>query len=146
MALSKKALIEITGNQHYGLENDDCIELTTVGTVEETADNYIIRYSEEQDPPSKPIRAKLSISKDEKKVEMMRSGAHSSCLIIERSKRNLCRYATEYGDLLMGIYGKLIESNYTDGEGTFTFRYDIDVNGALTSQNEVTVKISRVGA
>lgn len=139
--MTKKALIEIIGNQHYGSENDDSVELTTVGTIEETADSYIIRYNEEQEPPSQPIRAKLSISKDQKKVEMMRSGAHSSFLIIERSKRNLCRYGTDYGDLLMGIYGKIIESNYTDGEGTFSFGYDIDVNGALTSQNEVTVKV-----
>ncbi|MFR5875350.1 MAG: DUF1934 domain-containing protein [Eubacterium sp.] len=139
--MAKKALIKIIGSQHYGAENDDSIEITTVGTIEETADNYIIRYNEEQEPPSKPIRAKLSIAKDEKRVEMIRSGAYSSCLIIERSKRNLCRYGTEYGDLLMGIYGRAIESDYANGEGTFCFGYDIDVNGALTSQNEVKVEI-----
>lgn len=141
MALSKKALIKIIGSQHYSAENNDSVELTTVGTIEETADKYIIRYNEEQDPPSKPIRAKLSISKDEKKVEMLRSGAYSSCLIIERSKRNLCHYGSEFGDMLMGIYGRSIENNYADGKGTFIFGYDIDVNGALTSQNEVTVKV-----
>jgi uncharacterized beta-barrel protein YwiB (DUF1934 family) len=139
--MAKKALIEIIGSQHYGAHNDDSVELTTVGTIEENADNYIIRYSEEQEAPSQPIKAKLTISKDDKKVEMLRSGALSSCLIIERSKRNLCRYGTEYGDLLMGIYGRAIESDYSNGEGTFSFGYDIDVNGALTSQNEVKVKI-----
>ncbi|MGN0523972.1 MAG: DUF1934 domain-containing protein [Eubacterium sp.] len=139
--MTRKALIKVTGKQHYGADNDDSIELTTIGTIEETEDNYIIRYNEEQEPPHKSIRAKLSISKDYSQVEMMRSGAYSSCLIIERSKRNLCRYGTEYGDLLMGIYGKSIESDFADGEGTFSFGYDIDVNGALSSQNEVTVEI-----
>jgi uncharacterized beta-barrel protein YwiB (DUF1934 family) len=139
--MTKKALIEIIGSQHYGAQNDDSVELTTVGTIEEEADKYIIRYNEEQEIPTKPIKAKLTITKDDKKVEMMRYGEHSSCLIIERSKRNLCRYGTEYGDLLMGIYGRGIESDYSDGEGTFKFKYDIDVNGALTSQNEVKVKI-----
>lgn len=138
--MAKKILLTVIGKQNYGEDNDDSVELTTVGTFEETDEQYIIRYSEEQPPPAKPIKAKLSISKDEKKVEMMRSGAYSSCLIIERSKRNLCRYGTEYGDLLMGIYGRSIENNCNEDEGTFNFAYDIDVNGALSSQNEVVVK------
>lgn len=139
--MAKRALIKVTGKQHYGAENDDSIELTTIGTIEETEDNYIIRYSEESEPPHAPVKAKLSISKDYSQVEMLRSGAYGSCLIIERSKRNLCRYGTEYGDLLMGIYGKSIECDYQNGKGTFSFGYDIDVNGALSSQNEVTVEI-----
>lgn len=138
--MTKKAILEIIGTQHYDRTNDDRIELTTVGTIEETEDKYIIRYTEEQEPPANPIRAKLSISKDRLGVEMLRSGDVGSCLIIERSKRNLCRYGTEYGDLLMGIYGRSIEAEIGDNEGEFSFAYDIDVNGALTSQNEVTVK------
>lgn len=139
--MAKKALIKITGKQIYGPDHDDSIELTTIGTLEETDDTYIIRYKEQQEPPHKPISAKLSISKDEKNVEMMRSGPYSSCLIIERAKRNLCKYGTEYGDLLMGVYGRSIETDYDGHEGEFRFCYDIDVNGALTSQNEVRVKL-----
>ncbi len=72
---------------------------------------------------------------------MLRSGGVGSLLIIERSKRNLCNYATEFGSLLMGIYGRNIENDFDGEKGTFTFGYDIDVNGALTSQNEVTVEL-----
>ena len=74
--MAKKALIKITGKQIYGPEHDDSIELTTIGTLEETDDTYIIRYKEQQEPPHKPISAKLSISKDEKNVEMLRSGPY----------------------------------------------------------------------
>ena len=138
-AMKKKAIIKIIGTQRLG-EDRDKIEMTTVGTIEETAEHYILHYNEEQEPPLKPIHVKLSINKDEKRVEMMRSGAFGSLLIVERSKRNLCTYGTQYGDLLMGIYGKNIENSFGSKEGVFTFGYDIDVNGALTSQNEVKVK------
>ncbi len=134
----KKALITIIGKQKYGPETDK-IEMTTVGTIDQTDDSYIIKYNEEQEPPKAPIKATLNISKDEKRVEMIKSGPYSSCLIIERSKRNLCNYGTEYGDMLMGIYGKSIETEYGNTEGKFTFCYDIDVSGALTSQNEVII-------
>lgn len=142
--MENKALIKIIGTQKLGNDKDK-IELTTVGTLEETEDSYIFRYNEENEYSTKPIETRLSISKDEKRVEMLRSGALGSCLIIERSKRNLCSYGTEYGDLLMGIYGKNIENDYKGENGTFVFGYDIDVNGALTSQNEVTVRFRQMG-
>lgn len=136
--MAKKALITIIGKQDFG-DDKDCVEFTTVGTLEENHENYIFRYNEEQENLKKPIRSKLTISKDEKKVEMLRSGAYNSCLIIERSKRNLCRYGTQYGDLLMGIFGRDIECNIDEKEGSFLFSYDIDINGAMSSRNEVKV-------
>lgn len=138
----KKALIKVIGRQNYDEnENDnDKIELTTIGTLEETGEKYILRYNEQLEANRAPIKTKLSVNKDEGRVELMRSGAYGSLLIIERSKRNLCTYATEYGDLLMGIYGKSIENRVEENEGKITFGYDVDINGALTSQNEVTVE------
>ncbi len=138
--MDKNAIIKIIGTQRLGNDSDK-IEMTTVGSIEETDSQYILRYSEEQEPPLKPTNVKLSINKSEDRVEMLRSGSIGSLLIIERSKRNLCSYATEFGDLLMGIYGKNIENCFDGEKGVFTFGYDIDVNGALTSQNEVTVEL-----
>ena len=136
--MTKKTLITIIGKQRYGNDSDK-IELTTVGTLENAEDCYILRYNEEQEPPLMPLETKLTVAKDESRVELLRAGAYGSCLIIERSKRNLCSYGSAYGDLLLGIYGKSIEADYAENEGSFSFSYDIDVNGALSSQNEVTV-------
>lgn len=129
-------LLEIVGTQRIDNQSDK-MELTTVGILEEQNDAYVIRYSEEQEPPTKPIRVCVKIDKNEKSVEMTRSGAFNSCLIIEKSKRNLCRYGTEFGDILMGISGHTIEHEYADEKGHFLFSYDIDINGALASRNEV---------
>ena len=136
--MNEKALIKVVGRQRFGRDVDK-IELTTIGTFEETPDKYVLRYNEEQEPPSPAIKTTLSISKDEKTVSLMREGAHGSLLIIERSKRNLCNYATEFGDILMGIYGKNIDCECEERKGSFNFDYDIDINGAISSQNEVEV-------
>ena len=136
--MNEKALIKVVGRQRFGRDVDK-IELTTIGTFEETPDKYVLRYNEEQEPPSPAIKTTLSISKDEKTVSLMREGAHGSLLIIERSKRNLCNYATEFGDILMGIYGKNIGCECEERKGSFNFDYDIDINGAISSQNEVEV-------
>ncbi len=134
-----KALITIIGHQKFD-DDQDRVEMKTVGTIEHDDDNYIIRYNEELEENSMPIRAKLNISKDESKVEMIKSGPYSSCLIIEKSKRHLCNYGTEYGEMFMGIFGRNIENNFNENEGAFKFSYDIDINGAISSQNDVIIK------
>lgn len=134
-----KALITIIGHQKFD-DDKDQVEMKTVGTFEHDDDNYIIRYNEELENSTAPLRAKLNISKDESKVEMIKSGAYSSCLIIEKSKRHLCNYGTEYGDMLMGIFGREIKTEFNETEGTFKFSYDIDINGAISSQNDVIIK------
>ncbi|MGN1203402.1 MAG: DUF1934 domain-containing protein [Eubacterium sp.] len=131
-----KILLEIIGTQRIDNQKDK-MELTTIGTFEENSDTYIIKYTEEQEPPTAPVNVCVKINKNERAVEMTRSGAFDSCLIIEKSKRNLCHYGTEYGDILMGISGHTIEGEYADDKGRFTFSYDIDINGALASRNEV---------
>lgn len=134
-----KALITIIGHQKFD-DDKDQVEMKTVGTVEHDDDNYIIRYNEELENSTAPLRAKLNIAKDESRVEMIKSGAYSSCLIIEKSKRHLCNYGTEYGDMLMGIFGREVENDFNENEGTFKFSYDIDINGAISSQNDVIIK------
>ena len=134
-----KALITIIGHQKFD-DDKDQVEMKTVGTFEHDDDNYIIRYNEELENSTAPLRAKLNIAKDESKVEMIKSGAYSSCLIIEKSKRHLCNYGTEYVDMLMGIFGREIETEFNETEGTFKFSYDIDINGAISSQNDVIIK------
>ena len=143
--MDKKALIKVVGKQRFG-DDKDKIELTTIGTFEETNDCFILRYDEESEAPGARIKTTLSISKDEKTVQLMREGKSGSLLIIERSKRNLCNYPTDFGDILMGIYGKNIEHDCSENGGRFNFDYDIDVNGAISSQNEVevTYKLKRL--
>ena len=143
--MNRKALIKVVGKQYYGKESDK-IELTTVGSFEETGSSYILRYNEEQEPPVAPIKTTLNVSKDEKTVHLTREGKNGSLLIIERSKRNLCNYPTDFGDILMGIYGKNIEISSRENSGTIRFDYDIDINGAISSRNEVevTYKLKRL--
>ena len=131
-------LLEVIGTQRIDLQKDT-IELKTVGTLENTDESYIIRYTEQQESLPSPIRVKIKISKDESLVEMTRTGDYSSHLIIEKSKRNLCPYGTQYGDILMGIAGRSIEADVQVGKGAFTFCYDIDLNGTLASKNEVKI-------
>lgn len=133
-----RILLKITGSQHVDGQQDQ-IELTTVGTMRDDGSAYIIRYTEEQEPPMAPVKVAVRIQKDESAVQVTRSGGFESCLIIEKAKRNQCNYDTGCGNLLMGIYGRIIETKIEAESGSFTFGYDIDINGAVTSKNTVNM-------
>lgn len=130
----ERILLEITGTQQID-DQKDKIELTTMGTIRDDGTAYIVRYKEEQEPPSKPINVTVRIAKDASSVNMTRTGALDSCLLIEKSKRNQCQYRTPFGDVLMGVYGKEVETDVNEDGGKFNFVYDIDINGSVTSMN-----------
>lgn len=130
----ERILIEVKGTQRYGRDTD-VTELTTFGTIRDDGVAYIIRYKEELEEPGESVTVTVRVNKDESAVEMTRLGKTHSSLLIEKSKRHLCNYGTEFGDLLMGIYGRDIEADIENGR--FNFEYDIDFNGAVASQNKV---------
>lgn len=136
----KKVILKITGTQNVE-GNKDEVEVSTVGTLRDDGSAYIIRYNEQYEPPEPNIKVNLRIQKDGRNVQLTRSAkGESSYLSIEKANRNLCQYATPYGNIMLGIYGKNIELKPGDSEGSFFFNYDIDINGAVTSNNSVKVE------
>jgi len=141
----QKIILNIIGAQQYDRDKDK-IELTTVGTMRDDGNAYIIRYSEQYEPPAEPIKVNLRIEKNGSFVEITKStGKQASCLSVEKAKRNLCNYRTPYGEILMGVYGKEIELDVQDTGGSFRFSYDIDINGAVSSANTVKIDYSVTG-
>lgn len=137
-----KILLKITGTQQITGDSDKT-ELTMVADMTETEDEYIISYTEEHEAPLAPVSVSVRIDKMERTVEMVRSGPFNTRLMIEKSRRNLCHYGTEYGDILMGISGHGIENRVNGERGSFRFSYDIDINGAMASKNEVKMSFRK---
>ncbi len=138
-----KVLIEIKGTQRYGLDKE-VIEMATVGTIRDNGSAYIIKYNEEQEPPEQPNKVTLMVMKDESSVELTRSGGVNSVLFIEKGSRHLCRYASEVGDMLIGVHGRDVEIALDERAcGSIAFKYDIDINSSVTSQNTVELSITQ---
>ncbi|MDE5974354.1 MAG: DUF1934 domain-containing protein [Eubacterium sp.] len=135
-------ILKVLGSQQIDTQKDS-MEITTVATLDESDSCYILHYKEEQEQPAPPVDVCVKIQKDESRVEMTRGGEYASCLIIEKSRRNMCRYGTEYGDILMGISGHTIDTEFDGENGEFTFGYDIDINGTLASKNEVKMSFRK---
>lgn len=139
-----KILLTVTGMQEYDTSNDE-IELITKGFFEEYDDIYVIRYTEIPESPEPEIQVFVRVSKDLQWADITRSSKQTSCIFIEKSSRsNPCNYRTEYGDILMGIKGVMIDIDYDGEKGCFFLVYDISFNGNFASRNTVTLKFRKV--
>ena len=139
----KDVLINIIGIQ--GIDDQtDTIEFVTEGRFGIKDGEYYISYDESGMLDSgEEVKTHIHIKSSDSLV-LQRSGAIKSRMLVEKGKRNTCFYSTPHGELVIGIFGELIEHNLSEKGGNLTLKYNIDSNLTLISKNEVKISIREV--
>lgn len=140
IVLKKDVLIQIRGVQYIDGEQD-VVELTTVGRFYRKNGDYYISYDESEATGFEGGKTTLKVEGDDSKVTMLRSGPNRSQLIVEAGRRHQCQYDTGYGPIIMGVSGDRILSSLSDRGGELNFKYTLDLNASLASENEVFVQV-----
>ncbi len=123
------------------IEGDiDSTEFMSVGKYKEEEGVIKLIYSESVALGVEGITSVISVDENDV-VTLSRTGALCSDFIVEKGKRHLCQYQTEYGDIMIGISGDGVVNKIKE-KGELTLKYSIDVNSGLLSQNEMKIKIS----
>ena len=135
-----KYLIKIE-DLHLAEGEEESSELMIVGTAAFYGDSYKIRYKETDDQ-FKNSYVTLSVENGSK-VTMHRSGDYTTVMVMEKNKRHSCVYNTPAGSFTMGIYTSDVVSDMDESGGTLTFRYTLDVNNNLISENILKVTLQR---
>lgn len=139
----KDVIIDIKGVQ--GLDEDiDTIEFTTDGKFGLKNGEFYISYNEGQIfGNSEIVKTQLYI-KSSDTVVLQRSGALKSKMLIEKGKRNTCFYSTKAGDLVIGIFGEIIDNNLNENGGSVTLKYTLDSALSVISHNQVNISVREV--
>ncbi len=136
--MKKDVLISIKGIQTIDGEQD-VIELVTTGGYYQKGGKHYIVYEESDATGFKGTKTTVKV--EDGCVTMMRGQPCRSQLIIEKGVRHQCHYGTEYGDLMVGVLGDKVIADFTEQTGDVNFKYSLDINTSLTSENEVFIKI-----
>ena len=133
-------MITIKGTQFADNEQDS-VELTTVGRLYRRGKAYYICYNESEATGFDGAKTTLKVEGD-RRVTMRRTGENMrSQLIIEKGERHQCFYDTGYGAMMLGISGDDIISCLNDSGGHLRVRYTLDVNASMASENELQVDV-----
>jgi uncharacterized beta-barrel protein YwiB (DUF1934 family) len=136
----KDVLINIKGIYATEEEDADVIEMFTTGQYYKKNGNYYISYDETEATGFLGSRTIVKVERDDK-VTVERSGNAISQLIVQKGVRHQCRYDIGYGDMTIGVSGSSIYSSLTDTGGNLAFRYSLDINSLLASENEMYIHI-----
>lgn len=137
--MKKDVLIKIIDNQTTAGESE-VTETLTKGTFSGDSLNYKLHFTERFDEEFS-CETTLHVE-NEKCVTMLRRGAYNSELIIEQDRRHNCHYSTPYGEFMIGIYAKSVNSNISEAGGMLRMNYTIDFYAGLAAENEITVEIN----
>ena len=135
----KDVLINIKGVYRYD-DEDDVVELFTKGTYYKKNGDYYISYLESEATGFEGAQTTLRVEEQDR-VTLVRSGTAAAQLIVQNGVRHQCHYDVGHGDMMIGVQGNLIRSSLSDHGGNLHFRYSLDVNSLLASENEMTINV-----
>lgn len=127
--------LHITGTQIVDAE-ETVMDFFVDGHLETCESGFVIEYTE---PAEHDLdRQQTTVRYDGESVKMER--ANGSSLVIQRGRRNVCQYATPFGNMIFGISGGVIDVENNEDRLRMEFDYSIDLNTRLASRN--TMKIT----
>lgn len=134
----KDVLITILGKQDYEGEQDE-IEMVTIGRMEQTETGIFLRYEEQNEDNHRSVTTTITITNEI--ITLERAGTANSRMMIEQGQRHMCYYDTGFGQLMIGVFGEMVESDFDHTCGSLYMKYTIDINSVLASCNEVTISV-----
>lgn len=135
-----KKLMSITALQMVGDKTDE-VTVLTKGLYKNTPAGAYIRYSEYSDiNPLMKSTSHIKIGLDGV-VTLTRHGLRATRFALEKGNRHLCQYATDFGNIYLGIYTSDVINNLHETGGSLRLVYSMDVNSELMSTNDVTINI-----
>ena len=135
----EKAIFNIKSTQEID-GHTDTMEFMCVGTFTISDKTTVLEYDESVSIGIEGVTTTLTIN-DNGIVTLQRSGGKYGNLVVEEGKRHLCQYVTEYGDIMIGIYGESVKNQLSVNGGNLSLQYSIDINSGLLSKNRVEISI-----
>ena len=136
----KNVTVSVKGYQ--SIDNDeDVVELKTVGTYNFKNDKYYIFYDEINEDGAK---TQTMLKVDENVAVLKRTGATDSRMVIEVGKRNSSVYQTPMGEFFMDIYGEQVKSTLNENGGTVSLIYSLNMNATPVGRNRIEITVKEV--
>lgn len=139
--MKKNVTISIIGTYSYDDDEPEVIELFTTGEFYREGEVYFITYQESEATGFEGSLTTLKVENQEC-VTVQRTGNENSQLVVQNGVRHQCHYDTGYGDMMIGVSGHSIKSSLSDEGGQIEFKYSLDINSMVASENEMLVVVN----
>ena len=142
--MNENYLISIRGRQQYEDESGS-IDIDTVGSYTiKNGVRYICYREYDADNPNHSYLTTLKVDTKNGDVTMIHSGG-TTRLFLQKGQRNVCRYDTGMGELMLGVFTNAIHDNLGENGGELSLDYTLDINASVSSRNHIYVSVREAG-
>ena len=140
--MKKNVVITVRGLQR-AVNDDEPVEVISAGTYLRKADTHYLSY-EEADEDGKITKNRIKITPES--IEMTKQGGITTQMIFVMGQKQYACYATPFGDLTLGMTTKYIKVTEEEQKISVELRYDLEINGAHTSECELDIDVKECAA
>lgn len=142
MAVGEKIRVEICGTQRDVKGETTELVTTAQGEYFARGAHHYIRY--EDDMLSDSERVPTLLKFDERALLLRRSGLVTSEQRFSQGATTTSDYATPYGTLTLGIHTTSYCAEFADGRGRVAIDYELLINGAKQSDNQLRLTLELI--
>lgn len=141
--MEKNYIASIVGAQFEAGQSDQ-VQLIVPCYYKKTDEETVLAYSEfDKNNADLEIKSTLTIDKNGIATLTRESSQNKSKMTFEKGKRHISGYATEYGTIMIGVYGKEIHYDLNENGGTIELNYNLDFNAEELSSHVAIIKIKK---
>ena len=137
--MTKKVLISVRGTQEFEDQDEESVELLSVGTLETSGDGYRVSYEETELTGMEGVTTTFDVQQDQ--ITLMRTGAVTSTMVFRPGEKHESLYDMGFGALLMSVEASRVASRLSDTGGEFELNYTIRVEDQIAGINGYLITV-----
>lgn len=136
--MKRKAVVTIKSNASE--ENDDLLEVVSVGEFEVVDDGFIVKYDETELSGMEGTKTTMIIKNDS--FDLIREGTTETKMEFKKNEENVVLYKTPYGIINIKIYTKKLNINVDETGGTVEVTYMLIIEEEQSVKTNLIVNIA----
>ena len=148
MAKERNVLINLLAIAKYDKAPDFPVQFMTKGKLTLSGDApAVLEYTEsQQDEETGEITtSQIILSMEKSRVTMTRKGDYSNTMVFAPEQRFEGIYQTPFGNMDMAVYARGVHCDIGEKKGSIHLKYQLDIQGAYASFNELHLEYSENG-
>ncbi len=138
--MKKTVMLSIEGRQSYMDQEPEVIELVTAGTLEQTANGWVIAYEETDLTGMAGVTTTFMI--EDGKLTLQRTGRLNSQMIFQEGVTHDSLYEMEFGALMLSVCARKIRVDLTLDGGVIDLIYSIEIEQTQAGTIEYHLQIT----
>lgn len=141
--MKEQWVMTLTSIQREMEDTSESVLDTEVLYFKDGSGDRIIAYDESETTGMEGSKMQLRVS-PENMVSIVRTGSFQTHLVVQKGKKHFCHYETPFGEFAVGVLAKWVHNRLTDEGGSLKFRYTVDANSTLLSDNEIQIDVRKL--